>query len=184
MKSKHLSIIAAFGFAWVIALGSITNVSAMMGSGMHGMTPANEGVCDELIGGTDGLHVLCVAYCESQDMDMMGDKDTPNNTLLAQYNMKKMETDPHMPCIQTPCSCWTQEELDAITSPSLCEVGSVSAFIRSRTQYASIDTSDPICRFTDRNTGVSVRFEGDALPADAAQTCLTQITDACAAYGF
>ena len=34
-----------------------------------GETPANEGVCDELIGLTPGLYGLCVAFCEAQDCE-------------------------------------------------------------------------------------------------------------------
>ena len=33
-----------------------------------GETPANQGVCDEVLGATPGLYGLCIAYCEAQDM--------------------------------------------------------------------------------------------------------------------
>jgi hypothetical protein len=187
MEIKKMNIkqyVAAFGFAWIMALGSLSGTATAMTP--DGETPANEGVCNELQGGTPALYGLCVAYCEAQDLDIVGDKETPNNKILANYNKKKQSTDPDMPCIQTPCPCWTQEELDAISVPIDCVTDSTTGVIRSTSQFASVDTSRPICRFTDRNTSprISRRFSGDAVPAAAAQTCLTQITNACAAHGF
>jgi hypothetical protein len=32
-----------------------------------GRPPANEGICDDLVGATPSLYGLCVAYCEAQD---------------------------------------------------------------------------------------------------------------------
>ena len=174
--------VAAFGFTWVMALGSISGTATAMTP--DGETPANEGVCDTLQGGTPGLYGLCVAYCEAQDLDIVGDKETPNNKILANYNKKKLATDPDMPCIQVPCPCWTQDELDAVTTPTICTTDSTAGVIRSMTQFASIDVSRPLCRFTDRNTNISRRFQGEAVPADAAQTCLSQIVSACTAHGF
>lgn len=184
MKVKIINkYMVVLGFAWVMVLASISGTATAMTP--DGETPANEGVCNELQGGTPGLYGLCVAYCEAQDLDIIGDKETPNNKILANYNRKKQTTDPDMPCLKTPCPCWTQEELDAISEPTSCTTDSTAGVIRSTTQFASVNISRPICRFTDRNTGISRRFLGDdAFPPDSAQTCLTQIVDACAAHGF
>ena len=79
-----------------------------------GENPANEDVCDSLIGLTPGLYGLCVAYCEAHDAHILspgGDPaelDVPNRKILENYNKKKTESDPAMPCVQPgPCPCWT-----------------------------------------------------------------------------
>ncbi len=94
-----------------------------------GQTPANEGVCDVLQadGVTSGLYGLCVAFCEAQDHASLDNPITndqleelesasPSGQILANYNRKKTDTDPDMPCIkiQEPCPCWTADELASI----------------------------------------------------------------------
>jgi len=88
-------------------------------------TPANEGVCDDLMGATPGLYGLCIAFCEAQDCDPDFSLDDPlencnpsSEKLLRNYNRKKTELDPDMPCIKEPCPCWTQEELESLAWPS------------------------------------------------------------------
>jgi len=86
-----------------------------------GETPANEGVCDDLIGAPPGLYGLCIAFCEAQDCepdDSLADPfencNTSSERILENYNRKKQDWDPEMPCIQEPCPCWTIEELEAL----------------------------------------------------------------------
>lgn len=177
--------LAAFGFVWFVALASISGFANA--TTPDGETPANEGVCNPLQGGTGGLYGLCVAYCEAQDLDVVGDKETPNNKILTNYRKKMQVGDPDMPCIQTQCPCWTNEELAAIATPTSCVTNSTTGIIRSATQFASIETTRPICRFTDRNTipAISRRFSGeDAISIDAAQTCHTQIVSVCDTFGL
>jgi hypothetical protein len=100
-----------------------------------GQTPAEENTCDLLRGATPGLYGLCVAYCEAHDAEMMspsGDPNelnTPNQRILANYNRKKKESDPPMPCVvEEPepgpepepemCPCWTSAELKELEPPS------------------------------------------------------------------
>jgi len=108
-----------------IAVGFLTGTvtqAAPAGDGtLDGMPPANEGVCDVLIGGSPGLYGLCVAYCEAQDLDGLDmndptthNKNVPNAKILANYNNKKKEGDPDMPCIKPVCPCWDQAEIDQI----------------------------------------------------------------------
>ena len=103
-----------------------------------GETAANEGVCDVLQGATPGLHGLCVAFCEAQDhadvlvattaqeIQALADA-APSGRKLANYNKKKKEGDPAMPCIPVPpvpppvpppvtdtCPCWPGAELAEI----------------------------------------------------------------------
>ena len=94
-----------------------------------GQTPAEETVCDALMeaGVTKGLYGLCVAFCEAQDVaerttpltpeDLDSLKvDVPSGRILANYNKKKQDSDPEMPCVlvQEACPCFTKQELQSI----------------------------------------------------------------------
>ena len=77
-------------------------------------------VCDTLIGATPGLYGMCVAYCEAHDADLLSELDVPNRRILENYNKKKTESDPPMPCMQQEvgeCPCWTAEELSTVFQP-------------------------------------------------------------------
>ena len=97
-----------------------------------GTTPANEGVCDVLAYHTPGLYGLCIAYCEAHDVDLIspdGDLDdlnVPNRKILENYRKKMEAGDPDMPCVQTPCPCWSPEELAGLRSPSSTDSTSCS----------------------------------------------------------
>ena len=93
-----------------------------------GLPPANEGVCDSLIGGTPGLYGLCVAFCEAQDQADLSapitqeelnalENSRPSGRILANYNKRKQDVDPDMPCIKVeePCPCWDAAEFDDAT---------------------------------------------------------------------
>lgn len=95
-----------------------------------GETPANEGVCDELLGGTPGLYGLCVAFCEALDLAALSEPITeanlealedsrPSGRILANYNKKKTESDPEMPCVKVeePCPCWDSVEFEHALIP-------------------------------------------------------------------
>ena len=91
-----------------------------------GETPAVETVCDDLIGYTPGLYGLCVAYCEAHDADLLspsGDTaelDRPNRQILQNYNNRKTEIDPPMPCVQPGgCPCWTADQISTLLPPSM-----------------------------------------------------------------
>lgn len=160
---------------------------SVMATTPDGETPANEGVCDELMTATKGLYGLCVAYCEAQDLDEIGDKETPNNKILANYKKKMQPGDPVMPCIQPVCPCWTGEELSKLASDSIntnaCTINETVARIApSPGTYAYTAPGGPICRYNDRTTtpNISRRFSGvDVLPPEVAQSCYSQIVTAC-----
>jgi hypothetical protein len=159
-----------------------------------GTTPANEGVCDGLkTNATPGLYGLCVAYCEAQDLDLVGDKETPNNKILANYNKKKQTGDPPMPCVKVPCPCWTEAQLVAVNNPDLsrmlCSQTANTATVRnlSPVQFASVDTGALNCRFTDSAAmpPISVRLSGaDVVSLNGAQSCYSQIIQKCQALGL
>lgn len=99
-----------------------------------GETPANEGVCDQLIGGTPGLYGLCVAFCEAQDCyydeTQSMQCEVPNQKILKNYNKKKSAGDPEMPCLvgQPPvCPCFTYEEAaEMLIDPNLWYCGTAN----------------------------------------------------------
>ena len=113
----------------ILAVGAIFCTGAVYAQTPDGQTPVDEAVCDGLKadGVTKGLYGLCVAFCEAQDyadeLDSITDEElitletsTPSGRVLANYNKKKQDGDPDMPCIlvQEPCPCWTSAELAAI----------------------------------------------------------------------
>ena len=180
--------------AVVAVVGALFAAAPLQALTPDGSTPANEGVCNVLQGGTAGLYGLCVAYCEAQDLDLVGDKETPNNKILANYRKKMQPGDPDMPCLKVPCPCWTDTELAAITNSSgagdvvSCVSTASSAQIRNITnlQFAVIDTGrvPALCRYTDTKVTppTSRRFTVD--DAAAAQSCYDQVTAACASLGY
>ena len=103
-----------------------------------GKTPAEESVCDSLQDATPGLYGLCVAFCEAHDADSQsatGDPAElrrPDLKLLSNYDRKRREGDPPMPCLIEPapddgptgneppvgaCPCWTAVELEEMMPP-------------------------------------------------------------------
>lgn len=97
-----------------------------------GVTPAVEGVCDDLKnpGVSKGLYGLCVAYCEAE---------ASSEAVLRNYNRKKSETDPEMPCLEVvvQCPCWDTDTLAAAEGPSSCvaSVGGVNS-----SEYVDLNT--------------------------------------------
>ena len=86
-----------------------------------GSTPAEEITCDDLKHGTPGLYGLCIAFCEAQDCELDFSMEDPfancrpaNRKILDTYRKKMRPGDPDMPCIQNPCPCWSEEELDLL----------------------------------------------------------------------
>ncbi len=157
--------------------------STSIASTPDGETPANEGVCDVLQGSTPGLYGLCVAYCEAQDLDLVGDKPVPNSRILANYRKKMQAGDPDMPCLQAPCPCWDEADAAniAASGTAICSYNSTTAQIRSQSAFAQIDTGRPLCRYVDRVTATQ-RLNAD-FPADQAQSCYNIVVNACTSIG-
>ena len=91
-----------------------------------GQTQPNEGVCDVLIGATEGLYGLCIAFCEIQECvpdffapDPFANCEPPSPNILDAYNDKRGPDDPAMPCFpESGCPCWSLEELWGLRYPS------------------------------------------------------------------
>jgi hypothetical protein len=191
-KSSHHKSIGSKLAGLFLALG-LTAATPVIAETPDGSTPANEGVCDQLkTSGSPGLYGLCVAYCEAQDLDIVGDKETPNNKILANYRKKMQSGDPDMPCLKVPCPCWSEAELAAITGRAgsgdalSCVSSATTAQIRNNThlQFATADTGrqPPLCRYTDTTVSplISRRFD---ISAAEAQSCYDQVQAACASVG-
>ncbi|MCR4347285.1 MAG: hypothetical protein NUV55_08820 [Sulfuricaulis sp.] len=181
--------------ACLLLVAGLVGAAPVLAETPDGITPANEGVCDGLkTNATPGLYGLCVAYCEAQDLDIVGDKETPNNKILANYRKKMQAGDPDMPCFKVPCPCWSDAELAAITNRATavppdsisCASTTTTAQIRNTTnlQFATADTGrqPPLCRFTDTMVSprISRRFE---ITAVEAQSCYDQVKAACTSIG-
>lgn len=180
--------ISSFFFTLCIVAGSSLFTHIAEATLVDGLTPANEGVCDPLVSATKGLYGLCVAYCEAQDLDVIGDKETPNNKILANYRKKMQAGDPDMPCLKAECPCWTAAEFSSVitntVSSTSCTISSTVAMIRNvaPTQIVVAAPEVPLCRFTDTGSSpiISRRFSGEeAIPAINAQSCYKQIVDVC-----
>ena len=128
-KKKLVSLLIGL----LLGAGSIVQAMAQT---PDGQTPAEETVCDPLKadGVTAGLYGLCVAFCEAQDHAAISHPITeaelevlaaaaPSGRLLANYNKKKSETDPPMPCVvvEEPCPCWEANKLSNTRPPSMNE---------------------------------------------------------------
>lgn len=183
MKKNDLLKLAA------AALMGLTMISgSAMAQTADGETPANEGVCNVLQGHTPGLYGLCIAYCEAQDLDLVGDKETPNNKILNNYRKKMQAGDPDMPCIQVPCPCWNAEQLANVgtTATPTCNLSASNAMVSLTQpgilQRAVADIAANVCRFTDTTTvpRISLRFN---ISAEEAQSCYNQIDNKCSALG-
>ena len=187
MNTQQLIKTFQAALASLVLFGGVTSTS--IASTPDGETPANEGVCDILQGASPGLYGLCVAYCEAQDLDLVGDKETPNNRILANYRKKMKAGDPDMPCLQVPCPCWTADQLANVgaTVTPVCTVNATFAQARVLTstvnQQASSDLTRNICRFTDSTalpSPISLRFN---ISAEEAASCYSQVVDRCTALG-
>lgn len=162
---------------------------SVMASTPDGETPANEGVCDLLQNATPGLYGLCVAYCEAQDLDILGDKEPPNTRILANYDKKKQAGDPDMPCVQTPCPCWTIEEIDGILATGglktctlvgdFAQIENQVDTINGVAQRARIDSDRLQCRYLDRTTDPRISRGFKNLTAEEAASCASHVTTAC-----
>lgn len=181
MLTKHC--LTAFGFVWFVALATISGSANALTADDE--TPANEGVCDVLQGGSPGLYGLCVAYCEVQDLDSF-EKEPPRTKILENYNKKKQAGDPDMPCMQVSCPCWTDAELASIGSDgfAMCTPSTDTLKIQNTTvgharNEATADTTidRERCRYIDLATPRTIR--SFLITPVEAQSCFAQVEQSC-----
>lgn len=191
MMNKLFKTLTTAGF--VLSLSILGYGSSAIASTPDGETPANEGVCNVLQadGITPGLYGLCVAYCEAQDLDLLADKDPPNSKILGNYNKRKQVTDPDMPCIQTPCPCWSTEQINGIVANSgvktctiignFAQIENQIETINGVAQRARIDGDRKQCRYLDRTTTPSpTSINLGNLTDEEVASCASQVINACA----
>lgn len=170
MMYKMKKILTGALFALLTGLATISGTA--VASTPDGVTPANEGVCDALQGGTGGLYGLCVAYCEAQDLDSVASGRMPNTKILANYRKKMQPGDLDMPCVQPSCPCWTDTQLSDIDAGGAsCTNIIPTAITISGSALASADTVNNSCLY------IGTTFTGQTISADQAQFCFTQIRD-------
>lgn len=181
---------AGLSITAVILVAGLTGMSSsVMASTPDGTTPANEGVCDSLLGGTPGLYGLCVAYCEAQDLDSVNNSKTPNTKILENYRKKMQAGDPDMPCVQAPCPCWTAEELasmsvDGLAAACTRTTNTIDIIDNSPLLHrAAADINRNSCIYIDLNVSPA-RVTGQAIQADEAQACHDAIEQACTGLGL
>ena len=183
MFTKPKQCLAAFSFVWLLALASLSGTANA--ATPDGETPANEGVCDALQGGTGGLYGLCVAYCEAQDLDAF-EKEPPRTKILENYNRKKQAGDPDMPCLQIPCPCWNDAELASISADgnAFCEAGTDMLKITNTTSGHARNSADATnttgrgrCRYIDLTDPRTIR--SFRITDEEATSCIAQVQQAC-----
>jgi hypothetical protein len=210
MRARYLTTLLTPALL-LLGLSMLTTPTALAEGTPDGETPANEGVCDELIGGTPGLYGLCVGFCEAQDCEATLDDATdevnfdesckPSSPgLLETYNKRASASDPHMPCLNvvaTECPCWTEEELDGVADE---DGGFFCEETDSETQIAGIEicpgrivrpehasTSDPnTCSFRMVSDPRDCRTISRAfsITPDEYMVCRESIRAECDARGF
>ena len=208
MRTPRRSLIPA---ALIAALASTAGPGAYAQGTPNGETPANEGVCDELLGGTPGLYGLCVGFCEAQDCEATLDEATGEVTfdadcnpsapmLLANYETRASASDPAMPCLNVvtgECPCWTEVELDGLASDSQrCSDVPISTMLTSRCDpgppcYAFLDLAvvqfGSFCRFRSRDpegAGCASTNRQLLITPDEYMVCLDSIRDECTERGI
>ena len=127
------AVCTRFGIA--LALLALAAAPPVLGQTPDGQTPANEGVCDVLLNATPGLYGLCVAFCEAQDCDfptaVSGQCQAPDPRLLEIYDNLRGPNDPTMPCLRSPCPCFTEQEIREVNPPfEFCVVDSPAGLER------------------------------------------------------
>lgn len=180
---------SVFTAAAILVAGVIGFAAPAAASTPDGETPANEGVCDALMGATPGLYGLCVAYCEAQDLDTVNRGKMPNEKILANYRKKMKSGDPDMPCVQAPCPCWTAEELASMSADGLataCTQTSSSIEIIDNSPLfhrAAADVNRNTCTYINLNVSPA-RVTAQPVTGDEAQACFAAIEQTCNSLGL
>lgn len=177
-----------------------------------GETPANEGVCDGLVGSTPGLYGLCVAFCEAQDAEATFDVATgevtfspdskPSNPkLLEIYNKKMALGDPPMPCVNVvdaACPCWSDSELDGIADatascfaiPGIGDVLTGSDAVTGLSEIAYFSEFNGggggqcVATFSDHVNNTRIFRSQNVSEGDATQACIESIAAECMDRGL
>ncbi len=155
----------------LVAFAMVASSPANARGTPDGETPANEGVCDELIGATPGLYGLCVGFCEAQDCEATLDVSTGQVTfdhckpsspkLLKNYKKRMRDDDPDMPCVaKGPCPCWTEAEIETLGGEGdACAEDDFSTALGSGIELAAVFNGDQCFLQWDDSDGPLIRFQ-------------------------
>lgn len=131
-------------------------------------TPAAEDMCNALKadGVTKGLYGLCVAFCKAKDHG--GASPQSLESIRTNYDKRKKEGDPTIPCAdalasQPPvavvqaCPCWTDAEASAIDG--VLTDGSTGWGWPAPTSHPSVCSTDPTNRYLSETGTVNFAME-------------------------
>jgi len=175
-----------------------------------GITPANEGICDEEDFVTPGLYGLCVAMCEAQDCEAEYDSNagqvvynpscSPSSEALFNnyrkiYEKRGDPEDPSMPpCVKVACPCWTELELDNIAGPSASCAGAQPDDIWAFLMGSSTDgpgrewafvSKEPRRGFMCTSMEQNPNFHRDRdISKEEYDVCLPSVKDECSGRGL
>ena len=123
---KPIITVLSTGLLVTLSLGLLTATPAIAQT-TDVLPDENVGVCDGLKapGTTKGLYGLCIAFCVAQAITSVDTEITeealsaledsaPSGKILRNYNKRKSESDPAMPCIKVeePCPCWSAGDIE------------------------------------------------------------------------
>jgi len=189
----------------VIAVCALAMTRVFAGT-PDGVTPANEGICDDLQGGTPSLYGLCVAFCEAQDVfsenipvtdaeiDLIISENQSAERILNKYDERRQAGDPTMPCIvkaqEEACPCFQTSELEMYINESGFYSSSPQATIvrnldGNSAQFISLTSNKrTTCRalFLDVNNNF-IRRQVNTTPEEQA-SCIKIQDDFAAANGL
>jgi len=149
---------------------------------------ARDSVCEEVRNNTPGLYGLCIAFCEAHGCTVTEVEDgtckPSSSKILANYNKKKEEWEPDMPCYRSPCPCFDREDLELI-------VGTVGFPCTRRTWDEGDDIkvrSAPICDPGDDFATYNLAFASEFVQLEEpGSTCfytrIEQVGDECVRVG-
>jgi hypothetical protein len=127
MEEPIMRHAATLRIALPVAVATLLCAIPVFAQTPDGETPSAETVCDFLKDAqyTPGLYGLCVAFCEaldSDDFEPLGECNVAPMKILENYNKKRGEGDPEMPCLRPECPCFSVEDLLAL-NPQWCTIG-------------------------------------------------------------
>lgn len=166
----------------IMAFGMLAVSVPVLAQTPDGETPANEGICDDLVGATPGLYGLCVAFCEAQDLDEFNEEKPSSQRILTNYNKKKKAGDPDMPCVAIDtCPCWSPDDLvDTFPNPTSCDINIVDANGSNATVRFSTNGTDAKCNYRDTVTNTVRNYRvGPEFSLEDFESCQASLTAFC-----
>lgn len=180
----------------LLTIAALILGAPLMAQTPDGETPAQEGICDDLVNATPGLYGICVAFCEAQDCDfetfVSGQCEPPDPRLVELYDQLKGPFDPPLlPCLRSPCPCFTEENIQLVDPPfSVCRIDEKipnfevfltearnADFELARAQKRPLNIRGDLCDFAFRNDEGMLRFQTLFVTPEEHDICRELIID-------